>query len=62
MIFEFTKQGESLPMAIKKFYVFEEAVAYANKLHRRTGTRIKLSKRQDVVINGRQYYLHIGVY
>lgn len=62
MIFDYTKHGEITPMESQRFDTIEEAVLHAKGLHLLTGSKIKLSKRQDVVIDGKQYYLHIGLY
>lgn len=40
----------------------EEAVLHTKGLHLLTGSKTRLFKRQDVVIDGKQYYLHIGLY
>lgn len=62
MIFDYTKQGEITPMETQRFDTIEEAVLHTKGLHLLTGSKTRLSKRQDVVIDGKQYYLHIGLY
>lgn len=62
MIFDYTKQGEITPMETQRFDTIEEAVFHTKGLHLLTGSKTRLFKRQDVVIDGKQYYLHIGLY
>jgi hypothetical protein len=62
MIFDYTKQGEITPMETQRFDTIEEAVLHTKGLHLLTGSKTRLFKRQDVVIDGKQYYLHIGLY
>lgn len=62
MIFDYTKQGEITPMETQRFDTIEEAVLHIKGLHLLTGSKTRLFKRQDVVIDGKQYYLHIGLY
>lgn len=62
MIFDYTKQGEITPMETQRFDTIEEAVLHTKGLHLLTGSKTRLFKRQDVVIDGKQYYLHIELY
>lgn len=62
MIFDYTKQGEITPMETQRFDTIEEAVLHTKGLHLLTDSKTRLFKRQDVVIDGKQYYLHIGLY
>lgn len=62
MIFDYTKQGEITPMETQRFDTIEEAVLHTKGLHLLTGSKTRFFKRQDVVIDGKQYYLHIGLY
>lgn len=62
MIFDYTKQGEITPIETQRFDTIEEAVLHTKGLHLLTGSKTRLFKRQDVVIDGKQYYLHIGLY
>ena len=62
MIFDYTKQGEITPMETQRFDTIEEAVLHTKGLHLLTGSKTRLFKRQDVVIDGKQYYLHVGLY